>query len=593
MKKQKFNFARCLTLVMALLAVTTVSFANSTPSNRFTFGPGGGASESGSATNFQSGPRTGNAYLAGPSILLVGDSTSSQNDSFSGNATGALTMAITRYQKAFTWLDNLTGGALNYETTFNIQNNTRDGSNAARGGASITEVTTKITTGDANSNFVPLKNFPQKYFWVQVGTNDINSGTSLATLITNYTAMVKAITDAGKIPILTTVLPRNAVDGVNDWGAVGTTAAQKRLVLNSFNRWIVEFARENNIICVNWTAAFSDETGNAKTGYTTDSLHPNARGSYYLALEALRQVGFLFPKGRLGQQNGYDVYDATYNPYGNILNGDLSGTGGSLSAGSGTGTVTGTVADNFQLSKNTSTTTSVVASLVTRNGMLAQKLVFTSAGTGSSAEDWRYSYWSGSSTSLGSYATAGDNLKIEAGFEVEAGTEGVLRAVQPRVSMNAGVTVTASTISFNATTNTINDSGNGLAGFPVNAAINVAGSASNNNVYRVTAVTAGTLTISPLTPVTTEAAGASISLRLPALASSTNASGENYPNENTGVYWVRAPHFVVPTTGNISPRFGFYINGTIAGTATVYIYRPSLNKMPFKPSVLNYVATDN
>jgi len=70
--------------------------------------------------------------------------------------------------------------------------------------------------------------------------------------------------------------------------------------------------------------------------------------------------------------------------------------------------------------------------------------------------------------------------------------------------------VTGTTIGFGAT-NTITDSGNGLAVFAVNEIIEVRGSASNDGEYIVKESAAGSLTVAPGT--VEEAAGASIELR--------------------------------------------------------------------------------
>ena len=181
---------------------------------------------------------------------------------------------------------------------------------------------------------------------------------------------------------------------------------------------------------------------------------------------------------------------------------------------------------------------------------------------------------------------------MEAEFYVEGGHNGVFKSPQLRVGTSSGITVTGTNISFDAATNTINHAGNGFASFPVNKMINVAGSASNNRVFLVTGVTAGTLTISPSTPVTTEAAGASISVRLPVSSSVTAASSENFRNTNSGVFTHRIPTYIMSRTTTATARAAFFINGTISGTATVYIMRPLLYKKPFKPSLLNRIATD-
>jgi lysophospholipase L1-like esterase len=535
--------------------------------------------------------------LETPSILVVGDSIASQNDSMTFQTTGTTSVAITRFPKAIGWLDCLTSGALNYDSTVNPVTGYRMGSNAGFGGLTTAGLLAKLTIGDAFTGNAPLVSRPEKYFIIVIGTNDINSGTvTLASMISNVTEIARAIVAHNKYPIFTTILPRNAVDGANDWSASGLTTAQKRLMVASYNRWLRDFCRDNGYKCISWDGVFSTTAGDAVTGYTADGVHPSQLGGWYQAHELLRQLSDIIPKSVGGSQNGYDVYDATYNPYGNWLNGSLTGTAGVTSDAGGTGTITGAIPSNFQIRKETSTTTSVVSSIVARPDGLpgnAWRLVFTSAGTGAATEEWRLNYWTGASTTLAGFMAADEVYGMECEFSVEAGHNGVLKSPQVRLGENSGVTVTGSTISFNAATNTINDSANGLAGFQANRLINVAGSVSNNRTFLVTGVTAGSLTVSTSTPVTQESAGASVTLRLPSYSWVTSASTERFPNVATGTFLHRIPTAIGVRSVNCSPRLAIFINGTISGTATIYVMRPCLYKEPFRPSVLNYTASDN
>lgn len=57
--------------------------------------------------------------------------------------------------------------------------------------------------------------------------------------------------------------------------------------------------------------------------------------------------------------------------------------------------------------------------------------------------------------------------------------------------------VAGTTIAFVASSDSITDSGDGLAGFQVGDTIHVSGSASNDGEYRVKTVAAGALTVFP------------------------------------------------------------------------------------------------
>ena len=81
------------------------------------------------------------------------------------------------------------------------------------------------------------------------------------------------------------------------------------------------------------------------------------------------------------------------------------------------------------------------------------------------------------------------------------------------VNLVTAKTVTASTISFDGTAETITYSA-GLGSYFIGAKLVVSGSASNDGTYTVTALSAGNLTITVAENIVTEAAGASVTLRI-------------------------------------------------------------------------------
>ena len=81
------------------------------------------------------------------------------------------------------------------------------------------------------------------------------------------------------------------------------------------------------------------------------------------------------------------------------------------------------------------------------------------------------------------------------------------------VNLVTAKTVTASTISFDGTAETITYSG-GLGSYFIGAKVVVSGSASNDGTFTVTALSAGNLTITVAENIVTEAAGASVTLRI-------------------------------------------------------------------------------
>lgn len=84
------------------------------------------------------------------------------------------------------------------------------------------------------------------------------------------------------------------------------------------------------------------------------------------------------------------------------------------------------------------------------------------------------------------------------------------RSAQGTVNRDPGGSLQGTGISFTAS-DTIADSGNGLAIFTAGRVIEVRGSPDNSRTFRVETSAAGSLTVSPAT-VTTEAAGPTITI---------------------------------------------------------------------------------
>lgn len=525
--------------------------------------------------------------IASPSIRIIGDSIVSQNTIVNEVVGGSTSQNSSHYPRFWVYLNWLTGNAFNYESTLNLNTNKRVGSNSGIGGDDMTEVLSRLPS--------ILSTMPEEYLFFHVGTNDINGGATFSSLKTNMISLLDTTIAAGITPITSTVLPRNSTDGSNDWGSTGgTTQAQKRLILQAYNQWLIEYCLENNIKCVSWHHVFTGSDGQAISGYTQDGLHPNGIGGYYLGIELQRQIGDLLPKARNGNISIYDDYDSTYNPNGNYLNGAFSGTGGSTSTGGGTGTITGTIPDDWLLECKDVTSTNAVAAIVARTdgkpGNVLE-LTFTTDGAGTSSDEFRLSSYIGGSTSISGWSSKDDLIQMEAEVEILSGHNGAFKSWQMRVADTGSTTYTASTISFDSASNEIRDSANGLGSMNTGY-ISVAGSGSNNNAYKVTSVSAGVLTIDSSTPVTDESAGSSITLRNPYNAVTIGASNTGVPDENTPILYAKTPIFMPTRTGNILSRFNFYINGTMTETIKIRIANPKLFKRSITPSLLGFEAHD-
>lgn len=530
---------------------------------------------------------------AGPiRIRLLGDSIVSQNDTVSPVTTNVTSAYLAAYGRFWTWLRWLTGNQIGHFAMFNAKLNKRVGMNNGMSGDMIAGVVSRLPG--------ILSTMTEPYMFIHIGTNSINAGIDLETLKSQYLSMLGLITAAGVIPIVTTVLPRNSVDGSSNWSNTngGTTTATKQKVQVAFNNWLVNYCRDKGIRCVDWAPIFTAADGTANTGWTADGLHPNELGSYYLAQEVVRQLADILPYGvNTAPVGAFAAYDATYNPYGNLLNGTLTGTGGATSNAGGIGTITSTVPDNWRLTKTTSTTTSVAASIVSRTDGRAGNVIqldFTGTGGGSSAEDWRFEYWNGSSASLTNGAVLDTLISMGAEIEIVNNSSGLIKSVGTRLSESSNVTRTASTISFDAATKTINDSGNGFSSIVPGFWVSVSGASNsaNNSAFLVTGVTAGTLTLDPSSVLVTEAAGSSVTVCLPSAVANNTASNSVFPklSGTSPVLHMQTPLLMPTHDGNLVPRFQIYIDGTVSGTASIRIARPYCCQSSVVPTLMNYVA---
>ena len=535
-----------------------------------------------------------------PSIRPVGDSITNNNDAATpGTSAGSLTTSITRracYWSLFNWRR---GNSLNHITYMNPLTHLRCGSNSGIGGNTIQDVIDRLPT--------LLGTMPETHMFIHIGTNSLNAGLDLATMISQYTTMIGLVIAAGKVPIVSTILPRNNVDGGggSDWSATVTTAAQKRLILGAFNSWLEWYSRENGIICVPWHTVFGNASGDAITGYTDDGLHPSGKGSWYLAEFLDYCIGDLVPRRAVLPFNAYSLYDSTYNPQGNPVNGLFTGTGGTTTSAGGAGTITtsgstAVVPDNIRINKSTSTTTSCDVQIVSRNDGLpgnVLQLTFTSLGTGNASENWRIEHFASASTNLTSYAIEGDLLAAYVEAEVLTGHGGTFKNVGCRVTgSNAGLSGGASqtTISFDATTKQIRASNTPFANFRAGVRIIVQGAANsaNNSEFEVVSVTGNNvIQLASTATLVTEAAGNSITLTQPYMtAAASSNSSERWADEDTGILRLATPVSHQNITGNVLVRSDIYIDGTIAGTAVVRLSCLGVVKLPITPSLISFVA---
>jgi len=260
------------------------------------------------------------------------------------------------------------------------------------------------------------------------GTNDLQGGDTAANIKANFATIIDRLLAASIHPVVTGILARNATDGAGvDFDAT------KRLRRCDINRYVKAYCMAKGATYIDPDIAFCNPaTGDANTGYTGEGLHPNSVGAEYIAdtvLAAITRLNIGRPYRDL-INNVYDVYDATENPFGNLLpNADLSGTAGTAGTN-----VTGSVADTWTAEMTSgSATSTVVASKSTvsiyGNSIVTQKFVVTHDGLGLSSETLRFKHTTPATITTaaanGTWVQGSSYLKLSA----PTGTKNVISAM--------------------------------------------------------------------------------------------------------------------------------------------------------------------
>lgn len=208
------------------------------------------------------------------------------------------------------------------------------------------------------------------------GTNDM----------TNFSATViqaarEALADYylsfGKIVIFLPILAR----GTSSWASGGT--ARKRA--NYINRMTREYCnKKRNCFLFDWNASWVDMTQATdtimKSGYSDDDIHFVPKGAYFVGKAFAAFLATILPAAQPRVWSQDDKYDATDNPFGNLLaNPFLAGTGGAL--GTGASGASG-VADGMRVERNSGASTVLCEKETRSDGRgFYQKMTFTLSGS--------------------------------------------------------------------------------------------------------------------------------------------------------------------------------------------------------------------
>lgn len=286
--------------------------------------------------------------IAGPVAAVVGDSIGASN------IASATNQKIFSSRGSVTWLRFLSGQAINIPYANNL----------AVAGTTLAQIAATV------SNALALSPKPNILF-INGGTNDVTSGTSFSSMQSSMLGMIRQAVSAGVVPVVKTIPPYT-----------GATSDQ-RLLLNRYNNWLRSLGsgRYDVLtaaglpvgyapIIIDATASFVDSTsttGAIQASLSSDGVtHPNAASGQIEGLLKQAALSGMLPPRPTRAQNGADVYDATKNPMGNLLNnagtnpGLFIGTGGTLTPLTGI-TPTGSLATGWEGFRNTGSSTATLA----------------------------------------------------------------------------------------------------------------------------------------------------------------------------------------------------------------------------------------
>lgn len=299
-----------------------------------------------------------------PGAVLLGDSITANNTGAGSNKN-----CYHDPRGYFTWLQIRLGFPFAY-TVGNDGTPNVVGQNAGVGGDTTTGMLARLETDVISKS-------PDIVF-IHAGTNDITAGASFATITGNLTSIYAALLSRGILVAAIPIYPRGS-------GSNWASSTQRNLH-HAVNSWIREKAlTTQGMILIDGTPAMTDpasSTGDVRTDFTIDGLHPSPLGGFYVGEAAYRIFKEITRPAATLCYSPSDVYDATNNPSGNLLtNGLLAGTAGTAGTGA-----SGSVADGWNVFRTSGTISTAVCSKVNRTDGLPgslQQMVLSSAGSGS------------------------------------------------------------------------------------------------------------------------------------------------------------------------------------------------------------------
>lgn len=265
---------------------------------------------------------------------------------------------------------------------------------------------------------------PISFIKLDWGTNDVLHNIPYSTMTDNYWGMIQLCLDRN-IRVIAMPQPGRTIAGTP------LTAAQYAN-LDRLNYWIDQLpGRTRGMVGVpKYLRKLNDPAlANpiARAGMMMDGTHPNGSGAFIRGEGIATLLMHWFPRQGGLLANSNSRFDATTNPYGNMIRNPMMQTGTGQTAGTLTN-VTGTAPDEWTLTRQGNAGITVAAALVTDSdgGPSCQ---FTLGGTytlsGTPAVDN-----ANGARIFGNFVTgaglAGDMVECLIGFEIDAGHSGIM-----------------------------------------------------------------------------------------------------------------------------------------------------------------------
>lgn len=167
---------------------------------------------------------------------------------------------------------------------------------------------------------------------IEMGGNDINSGTSAASLIASMQSTIEALVGAGIRVIVCTI-----------YSIFGNVVPANLATLAQFNQWILDAADRYNLVEVldAYSIMVNPATNLVRTNYTYDQTHPGTYGAWILGRALAQKIEEMIPTPRYRPlTNLNNKWVVSTNVNGNILtNPGYTGTSGTIVGTGGSGTI--------------------------------------------------------------------------------------------------------------------------------------------------------------------------------------------------------------------------------------------------------------